>query len=267
MLARVTSDLLSFMAAPEDALPELLPGHQFRTADREPERRRNWPVGLRDPHERRSHRGPSEGRGPPHEPARHSSLQPAEGATEATGAAQRQPRRRVHLLGTEQLHEAGRQRPRLQQPQTDEPTAAWTGTLHHLSDQNAKIWWTVWEGNGDGQVNISSVGVPYFKCIGISKQSSLEVAGTYISLFTTAVHDQLFSNVAVERMEVLLEWTGDFQKLICMWTVKQRESDVKSIWFQSLLPPAWRLHALICSPVQTKHEQFPFLQAPIILAL
>lgn len=143
MLATVTSDLDSLMAASEDALPELLPGHQLRPADREPERRRDWPVGLRDPHERRSHRGPSQGRGLPHEPARRSSLQPTEGATEPTGAAQRQPRRGVHLLGTEQLHETGRERSRLQQPQTDEPTAAWTGTLHHLSDQNVKIWWTV----------------------------------------------------------------------------------------------------------------------------
>lgn len=155
-ISTVTFDLYSVMAASEDALQELLPGLQLRPADREAERGRDWPVGLRDPHERRSHRGPSEGRGAPHEPARHRSLQPTEGATEPTGAARRQPGGGVHLLGTQQQHETGRERSRLQQPQTVEPNAAQTATLLHLSDQNVNIWRTVEKGNGDRQVNMST---------------------------------------------------------------------------------------------------------------
>lgn len=154
-ISTVTFDLSSHSAASEDALRDLRPGHQLRPTGSEQKRPGDRPVGLRDPHERRSHPGPSQGRGPAHELARHSSLQPTEGAAEPAGAAQHQPRRGVRLLGTEQLHETGRERSRLQQPQTDEAADAWTQALHHLSVQNVKIWWTLQKGNGDWQVNVS----------------------------------------------------------------------------------------------------------------
>lgn len=61
----------------------------------------------------------------------------------------------------------------------------------------------------------------------------------------------------------LLKWTSDFHKLICMWRVMQQQHEC--VWFLSLWPPENASFNHRRSFVQLKHEQLPFIQAPIIL--
>lgn len=255
------SHLWPLFTASEDALWDLRPGHQLRPADSEQKRPGDRPVGLRDPHERRSHRGPSEGRGPAHELARHSSLQPTEGAAEPTGAAQHKPRRGVCLLGTEQLHETGRERSRLQQPQTDEATDAWTQALHHLSDQNVKIWWTLQKGNGDWQVNVSKEkygdAIPFSNTLlsilalilAYQSQVHKKGAGNYNFSFHYCCTCSAFFHMIVALATVTIAtavWTkvcqiGPQTCSINSFACEQQTSrrTMKCVWIQSLLPPAW----------------------------
>lgn len=129
--------------ASEDALQDLCPGDELWPANQEQARQRDWPLWVCYPYERCSQCRLSAGCWPSHKPACHSSLQPAEGAAESTGAAQRKSKHSVHLLGAQQLHETGWERPRLQQPQAVKPATAQTSSLHHLPNQNAEVWWTI----------------------------------------------------------------------------------------------------------------------------
>lgn len=123
----------------EDALQHLCSGDQLWSADWEQERSGNRWLRVCDPYERRSQRGLPAGRRRAHQPARCSSLQPAEGAAEPTAAAQCKPGHGVHLLGTKQLHEKRWKGTRLQQPQAVKPAAAQTENLHYLSAQDAQV--------------------------------------------------------------------------------------------------------------------------------
>lgn len=146
---------VSVSAASHDALPDLRPGDQLRSPHR---RRPGWGDRhgrVRHPHERRPYgQGLRPRRRPPHLAACHRSLQHAAGAEEPPRAAQRQPGHGVHLLGTQQLHEARRQRPGVQQPEADESGAAETQSLHHLLAEDAAVWRTLQEGNRQRQVRI-----------------------------------------------------------------------------------------------------------------
>lgn len=140
--------------ASQDALSDLRPGHQFRSPYRRRSRRRDRPSWVRHPHERRPHHQGLRPRcRPPHLPARHSSLQHAEGPTQSARAAQFQPGHSVHLLGPQQLHETWREGLGVQQPETDEPGAAKTQSLHHLLAEDAAVRWALQEGDGEGQVS------------------------------------------------------------------------------------------------------------------
>lgn len=130
--------------ASEHALQNVRPGDQLRPAHQKHEGRRNRQLRVCYPNERRSQRRLPSGRWPSYQSARRGSLQPPKGAGEETGAAvQWKPGHRVHLLGAEQQHKAGWERPRLQQPQAVKAAAAQTGSLHHFQDQDVEVWWII----------------------------------------------------------------------------------------------------------------------------
>lgn len=108
-------------------------------------------------------------------------------------------------------------------------------------------------------------GVPGFRFISISKQSSLELAGKYVSLFTTAAHDAAFLNRGWWP-----EWQSaemDLNLPLTYLHVNSKPAGVGCKVHLILVTLASSLENACFNQrrsfVQTNYEQSPYIQPPI----
>lgn len=112
-------------------------------------------------------------------------------------------------------------------------------------------------------------GTPGFEFMSISKQSSLELAGKYVSLFTTAAHDAAFFESWPVAWKAV-GWNGPqsaMNLIACEWLTSGVGCEVHLI----LVTPASSQEKACVNQrrsfVQTNYEQSPSIQPPIIQVL